>query len=91
MREDKRNNSVPKSILRVELVQKKSIMYYQQHSSQPFLKIVVAMPTRVASCRGNIITLYTITVPYGLSRVSFCLFDYLLLLPNPSCNHGRNS
>ncbi|PWA70694.1 DNA polymerase delta catalytic subunit [Artemisia annua] len=52
MREDKRNNSVPKCILRVELVQKKSIMYYQQHSSQPFLKIVVALPTMVASCRG---------------------------------------
>ncbi|GKB12163.1 DNA polymerase delta catalytic subunit, partial [Tanacetum coccineum] len=52
MREDKRNNSAPKSILRVELVHKKSIMYYQQHSSQPFLKIVVALPTMVASCRG---------------------------------------
>ncbi|KAJ9536846.1 hypothetical protein OSB04_029579 [Centaurea solstitialis] len=52
MREANRNNKVPKFILRIELVQKKSIMYYQQHGSQPFLKIVVALPTMVASCRG---------------------------------------
>ncbi|KAL4590455.1 hypothetical protein LXL04_003385 [Taraxacum kok-saghyz] len=52
MREVNRNNNVPKFIIRIELVQKKSIMYYQQHKSQPFLKIVVALPTMVASCRG---------------------------------------
>ncbi|XP_024962996.1 DNA polymerase delta catalytic subunit isoform X2 [Cynara cardunculus var. scolymus] len=52
MREVNRNNKVPKFILRIELVQKKSIMYYQQHSSQPFLKIIVALPTMVSSCRG---------------------------------------
>ncbi|XP_023749352.1 DNA polymerase delta catalytic subunit [Lactuca sativa] len=52
MREVNRSNNVPKFIHRIELVQKKSIMYYQQHSSQPFLKIVVTLPTMVASCRG---------------------------------------
>lgn len=57
MREANKSNkfSVPKFILRVELVQRKSIMYYQQHTSQPFLKIVVALPTMVASCRGNVL------------------------------------
>ncbi|CAL9046643.1 unnamed protein product [Musa banksii] len=52
MRESNRNSNVARFIKRVELVQKKSIMYYQKHSSQPFLKIVVALPTMVASCRG---------------------------------------
>lgn len=52
MREVNRNNNVPKFIIRIDLVHKKSIMYYQQHSSQPFLKIIVALPTMVASCRG---------------------------------------
>lgn len=42
----------PKYVKRVELVLKKSIMYYQQQTSQPFLKIVVALPTMVATCRG---------------------------------------
>ncbi|CAL9110688.1 unnamed protein product [Musa textilis] len=51
MRESNRNSNVARFIKRVELVQKKSIMYYQKHSSQPFLKIVVALPTMVASCR----------------------------------------
>lgn len=54
MREVNRSNNVPKFIHRIELVQKKSIMYYQQHSSQPFLKIVVTLPTMVASCRGKV-------------------------------------
>lgn len=53
MRELNRNNIVPKCILGIELVRKKSIMYYQQHGIQPFLKIVVALPTMVASCRGK--------------------------------------
>ncbi|XP_071696476.1 DNA polymerase delta catalytic subunit [Rutidosis leptorrhynchoides] len=52
MREASRSIKVPKSIIRIELVQKKSIMYYQQLSSQPFLKIVVALPSMVATCRG---------------------------------------
>ncbi|KAD5961963.1 hypothetical protein E3N88_13436 [Mikania micrantha] len=54
MREANKNKkiSVPKFILRVELVQKRSIMCYQQHSSQPFLKIVVALPSMVANCIG---------------------------------------
>lgn len=33
-------------------------MYYQQQDSQPFLKIVVALPTMVASCRGMIMKFY---------------------------------
>ncbi|XP_059624479.1 DNA polymerase delta catalytic subunit isoform X2 [Cornus florida] len=52
MREVNRNSNVPKLVRRIEMVQKRSIMYYQQQSSQPFLKIVVALPTMVTSCRG---------------------------------------
>ncbi|XP_075498392.1 DNA polymerase delta catalytic subunit [Primulina tabacum] len=52
MRESNRNSKVPKFVRRIELVQRRSIMYYQQQSSQAFLKIVVALPTMVTSCRG---------------------------------------
>ncbi|XP_041004890.1 DNA polymerase delta catalytic subunit isoform X2 [Juglans microcarpa x Juglans regia] len=52
MKEVNRNGKVPKYIRRIELVEKKSIMYYQQQTSHPFLKIVVALPTMVTSCRG---------------------------------------
>ncbi|KAL2941770.1 DNA polymerase delta catalytic subunit [Bienertia sinuspersici] len=52
MREANRNAKVPQFIRRIELVQKRSIMYYQQQSSHPFLKIVVALPSMVATCRG---------------------------------------
>ncbi|KAL9158743.1 hypothetical protein ABFS82_08G088800 [Erythranthe guttata] len=52
MSESNRNTRVPKFIRRIELVQKRSIMHYQQQNSHPFLKIVVALPTMVASCRG---------------------------------------
>lgn len=54
MREVNRNSKVPKFLRRIEMVQKRSIMYYQQQDSHPFLKIVVALPTMVASCRGKI-------------------------------------
>ncbi|KAJ4777986.1 DNA polymerase [Rhynchospora pubera] len=47
-----RNSNVLKFVKRVELVQKKSIMYYQPPKSQPFLKIVVALPDMVGCCRG---------------------------------------
>lgn len=53
MKEANRNSKVPKFVRRVEMVKKKSIMYYQQQDSQSFLKIVVALPTMVASCRGE--------------------------------------
>lgn len=53
MREVNKSSKVPKYVRRVELVQKRSIMYYQQEISQPFLKIVVALPTMVTSCRGR--------------------------------------
>ncbi|KAH7681090.1 DNA-directed DNA polymerase protein [Dioscorea alata] len=52
MRESNRNSNVPKFIRRIEMVRKKSIMYYQPKDSHIFLKIVVALPTMVASCRG---------------------------------------
>ncbi|CAA0833903.1 DNA polymerase delta catalytic subunit [Striga hermonthica] len=52
MREANRNHNVPKFVRRIELVQRRSIMFYQQQKSQPFLKIVVALPTMVTSCRG---------------------------------------
>ncbi|KAK3118063.1 hypothetical protein QOZ80_9BG0693720 [Eleusine coracana subsp. coracana] len=52
MKESNRSSNVPRFVKRVELVQKQTIMHYQPHKSQPFLKIVVALPTMVASCRG---------------------------------------
>ncbi|KAG5035881.1 hypothetical protein JHK87_010791 [Glycine soja] len=52
MREANRNSNVGKFVRRIEMVQRRSIMHYQQSNSQPFLKIVVALPTMVASCRG---------------------------------------
>ncbi|XP_073149546.1 DNA polymerase delta catalytic subunit isoform X1 [Henckelia pumila] len=52
MRESNKNSKVPKFVRRIELIQRRSIMYYQQQSSQAFLKIVVALPTMVTSCRG---------------------------------------
>lgn len=52
MRESNRSSNVPRFVRRIEMVQKRSIMYYQQQQSQAFLKIVVALPTMVASCRG---------------------------------------
>ncbi|KAJ4897320.1 DNA polymerase delta catalytic subunit [Raphanus sativus] len=52
MRESNKNANVPKFVRCIEMVQKKSIMYYQQQKSQTFLKITVALPTMVASCRG---------------------------------------
>ncbi|XP_048335093.2 DNA polymerase delta catalytic subunit isoform X2 [Ziziphus jujuba] len=52
MREANRNSRVPRFVRRIELVRKGSIMYYDQQDSHPFLKIVVALPTMVASCRG---------------------------------------
>ncbi|KAL5555418.1 hypothetical protein UlMin_037654 [Ulmus minor] len=52
MMEANRNSNVPKFICRIDLVHKRSIMYYQQQKSYAFLKIVVALPTMVASCRG---------------------------------------
>lgn len=52
MREANRNSNAPKFVRRIEVVQKRSIMYYQQQASQSFLKIVVALPTLVTSCRG---------------------------------------
>ncbi|XP_028123065.1 DNA polymerase delta catalytic subunit isoform X1 [Camellia sinensis] len=52
MREANRNNRVPKIVRRIEMVQRRSIMYYQQQDSQPFLRIVVALPTMITSCRG---------------------------------------
>lgn len=54
MREANRNSNVGKFVRRIEMVQRRSIMYYQQINSHPFLKIVVALPTMVASCRGKL-------------------------------------
>ncbi|KAF5934688.1 hypothetical protein HYC85_025817 [Camellia sinensis] len=52
MREANRNNRVPKIVRRIVMVQRRSIMHYQQQDSQPFLRIVVALPTMITSCRG---------------------------------------
>ncbi|XP_078434058.1 DNA polymerase delta subunit 1 [Wolffia australiana] len=52
MREANRNSNVPKFVKRMEMVQRKSIMHYQQQESLHFLKIVVTLPTMVATCRG---------------------------------------
>ena len=74
MREANRNSKVPKFIRRIEMVQKRSIMYYQQQSSHPFLKIVVALPTMVASCRGKKCYLCS----FGSWIVFFCFFEFPL-------------
>ncbi|XP_050205560.1 DNA polymerase delta catalytic subunit isoform X2 [Mercurialis annua] len=52
MREANRSSKISKFIRKIEVLQRRSIMYYQQQQSHPFLKIVVALPTMVASCRG---------------------------------------
>uniref|UniRef100_A0A0D9XPV7 DNA polymerase n=1 Tax=Leersia perrieri TaxID=77586 RepID=A0A0D9XPV7_9ORYZ len=52
MKDSNRSSNVPRFVKRIELVQKQTIMHYQPQQSQPFLKIVVALPTMVASCRG---------------------------------------
>uniref|UniRef100_R7WF67 DNA polymerase n=1 Tax=Aegilops tauschii TaxID=37682 RepID=R7WF67_AEGTA len=52
MKESNRNSSVQRFVKSVELLQKQTIMHYQPNKSQSFLKIVVALPTMVASCRG---------------------------------------
>lgn len=53
MKDSNRNSNVPRFVKRIELVLKQTIMHYQPQQSQPFLKIVVALPTMVASCRGQ--------------------------------------
>ncbi|KAH7292764.1 hypothetical protein KP509_29G084300 [Ceratopteris richardii] len=52
MRESNRNSKSPIFITNVELMHKRSLMYYQQQKSRLFLKITVALPTMVAACRG---------------------------------------
>jgi DNA polymerase delta subunit 1 len=49
---DKSRNS--KSVLKVEIVQKQTILYYQPQKSRPFLKISVALPNLVASSKSVI-------------------------------------
>ncbi|CAI0414268.1 unnamed protein product [Linum tenue] len=65
MRELNRDSKVSKIIKRIELVHKKSIMYYQQQESNPFLKIVLALPTMVPSCRGNTTSRYSALVSHA--------------------------
>lgn len=50
MREANGNSNVPKFVHRVDMVLDKSIMYSQEQGPQPFLRIVVALPTMVADC-----------------------------------------
>ncbi|WOK97364.1 DNA polymerase delta catalytic subunit [Canna indica] len=76
MRESNRNNNVPRFVKRIELMQKKSIMYYQKNQSQSFLKIVVALPTMVASCRGILERGITIE---GLGSKSFITYESNIL------------
>lgn len=53
MREANRNSKSQNFITKIEVVQKRSVMYYQVQKSRSFLKIVVALPTMVAGCRGT--------------------------------------
>lgn len=74
MRESNKNANVPKFVRHIEMVQKKSIMYYQQQKSQTFLKITVALPTMVASCRGMVFQMFcALCVYYLLYLFSFVL------------------
>lgn len=90
MKEVNRNSKAPNFVRRIELVQKRSIMYYQQQTSQPFLKIVVALPTMVTSCRGNYLSclsffsmkdwiLIYICVCKCLKSICVCLCVYIFL------------
>ncbi|TVU01031.1 hypothetical protein EJB05_53512 [Eragrostis curvula] len=76
MKESNRSSNVPRFVKRVELVQKQTIMHYQPHQSQPFLKIVVALPTMVASCRGILERGITIE---GLGSKSFLTYESNIL------------
>ncbi|CAL9217982.1 unnamed protein product, partial [Arabidopsis halleri] len=50
MRKSNRSSKVIKFVHHIELVQKKSIMYYQQQKSENFLKIVIALPSMESTC-----------------------------------------
>ncbi|CAD6254475.1 unnamed protein product [Miscanthus lutarioriparius] len=76
MKESNRSSNVPRFVKRVELVQKQTIMHYQTQQSQPFLKIVVALPTMVASCRGILERGITIE---GLGSKSFLTYESNIL------------
>ncbi|KAG0577961.1 hypothetical protein KC19_5G194500 [Ceratodon purpureus] len=52
MREANRNSRSQNFITKIEIVQKRSVMYYQVQKARSFLKIFVALPTMVAGCRG---------------------------------------
>lgn len=52
MRKSNRSSKVSKFVHHIELVQKKSIMYYQQQKSENFLKIVIALPSMESTCLG---------------------------------------
>ncbi|EEE51779.1 hypothetical protein OsJ_33228 [Oryza sativa Japonica Group] len=76
MKDSNRNSNVPRFVKRIELVQKQTIMHYQPQQSQPFLKIVVALPTMVASCRGILERGITIE---GLGSKSFLTYESNIL------------
>ncbi|PUZ44005.1 hypothetical protein GQ55_8G053400 [Panicum hallii var. hallii] len=76
MKESNRSSNVPRFVKRVELLQKQTIMHYQTQQSQPFLKIVVALPTMVASCRGILERGITIE---GLGSKSFLTYESNIL------------
>ncbi|CAL5323978.1 unnamed protein product [Camellia sinensis] len=73
MREANRNNRVPKIVRRIEMVQRRSIMYYQQQDSQPFLRIVVALPTMITSCRDGLG--FTTVMPAYVTDLWFGILD----------------
>ncbi|OWM88838.1 hypothetical protein CDL15_Pgr020792 [Punica granatum] len=52
MRESNGSVEVPKCIIHIKPVQRRTIWYYQQQESNPFLKIVVVLLTMVASYHG---------------------------------------
>ncbi|CAL5321177.1 unnamed protein product [Camellia sinensis] len=71
--EANRNNRVPKTVRRIEMVQRRSIMYYQQQDSQPFLRIVVALPTMITSCRDGLG--FTTVMPAYVTDLWFGILD----------------
>ncbi|KAL8166299.1 hypothetical protein V2J09_007798 [Rumex salicifolius] len=72
MKEASRNSKVSQCVRHIELVQRRSIMHYQKENSLPFLKIVVALPTMVATCRGLLERGMQID---GLGMKSFLTYD----------------
>ncbi|MCO5575689.1 hypothetical protein L7F22_029493 [Adiantum nelumboides] len=72
MRDASRNSKSPIFVTSIEIMHKKSLMFFQQQKSRPFVKITVALPTMVATCRGILERGISIE---GLGQKSFMTYE----------------